>query len=216
MRKNPLLYSDHAEPQETFEPNPLPEESRSFFFYIIILANSLLVLFVLGVIWFLFLKSPDLELKSLTDRFLGGSEQPTMIIEPSSSANTAADTSPSKQTQDEIQQARLKQMREQEELAAERDRLERLQQQLESEKQRADALQNALPIDSGEDEEPVPTSTITITSETATQTEPEDEPTIIPNAAREIPPEPVHTNDTKSQMDEILERLKREQEAKQQ
>lgn len=216
MRKNPLLYSDHAEPQETFEPTPLPEEPRSFFFYIIILANSLLVLFVLGVIWFLFLKSPDLELKSLTDRFLGGSEQPTMIIEPSSSTNTAADTPTSKQTQDEIQQARLKQMREQEELAAERDRLERLQQQLESEKQRADALQNALPIDSGEDEEPVPTSTITITSETATQAEPEDEPTIIPNAAREIPPEPVHTNDTKSQMDEILERLKREQEAKQQ
>lgn len=216
MRKNPLLYSDHAEPQETFEATPLPEEPRSFFFYIIILANSLLVLFVLGVIWFLFLKSPDLELKSLTDRFLGGSEQPTMVIESPSNSGTETNAASSKQAQDEIQQARLKQMREQEELAAERNRLEQLRQELEAEKQRADSLQGALPVISSKAEETVETSTITITSETKIDSAPEAEPTIVPNAAREIPPVPIDTNDMKSQMDIIIEQLNQGNPTKQQ
>lgn len=219
MRKNPLLYSEHHEPQEIIQPSPpLPEEPRSFFFYVIILANSLLVLFVLGVIWFLFLKSPDLELKSLTNRFFGNTEEPTMVIE--SPANTPAPAeagkAPSKQEQDEIQQARLKQMREQQELTAERSRLEQLRQALETEKQRTDALTSALPATASSDEA-TETSTIIITPETAIEsTAASEATTVVPDAAREVPPVPVHSDDTKSQVDEIMEMLKQQALEKQQ
>lgn len=222
MRKNPLLYSDQNKPQDVYEPEPIQEEPRSFFFYIIILANSLLVLFVLGVIWFLFLKSPDLELKTLTERFFGSSEQPTIVIESPSTAAPVdqSDPKPSKQEQDEVQQARLKQMREQEELAAERTRLEQLKQQLEAEKQRTNTLQSALPLGDGNADTATESTTITITPETKPVIQPEintsDEPVVIPDAAREIPPEPVHSDDTNSQVDEIMEMLRQQELEKQQ
>jgi hypothetical protein len=142
-----------------------------------------------------------------------------MVIESSASTSVTAEASKttSKQEQDEIQQAKLKQMREQEELAAERSRLEQLRQELETEKSRTDALKSALPTTAASDDEAIESSTITITSETAIESAPVSEAaTVIPDAAREIPPEPVHSDDTKSQVDEIMEMLKQQAQEKQQ
>ncbi len=152
MRKNPLLYSEASELEQSPPPvatAPAQKDSSSkssFFFYIIILANSLLVLFVLGFIWFLFLKSPDLHIKEISDRFFGTStptiQEPQPIVAPE--IQTEVLLTPSQQEKDEIQQAKLKQMREREELAAERVRLEEIKAEIEQEKLRAKEAQQAI------------------------------------------------------------------------
>ena len=145
MRRNPLLYSDQSEIDGPIahheEP---PKQKRSLFFFFIILANSLLVLFVLGIIWFLFLKSPDLHIKELTEKFFGTPTAQSLTetkVPPTPTATMNSNTNvsnvapaPTRQEQEEIQQTRLKQMRAQEDLAVERRRLEKINIKLEAEK----------------------------------------------------------------------------------
>lgn len=238
MRRNPLLYSDPSEIEEIPKPAaPTPgKESKgksSFFFYLIILANSLLVLFVLGFIWFLFLKSPDIQIKEISNR-LFGTGTPTeqaqqTIVAPE--IQTEIVISPTQQEKDEIQQTKLKQMREKEELAAERARLEGIKAEIEKEKLRAseaqqvinkmqpqensktDVAQNSAEQDSAEQaieieqtqveeltEKSPPTPATTVSSPPAKQ------PAVVTNTA--IEPD---TNSTNSQMNLILEALKKQQ-----
>ena len=150
MRRNPLLYSNPSEIEQIPAPASPPQKEAagksSFFFYFIILANSLLVLFVLGFIWFLFLKSPDLQIKEISDRWLGTGEPtkqaPQTIVAPE--IQTEMIISPTQQEKDETQQAKLKQMREREELAAERVRLEAIKAEIEQEKTRANEARRAI------------------------------------------------------------------------
>ena len=228
MRRNPLLYSDHHETEDTPQSfvtenrEPPPRES-SFFFYLIILANSLLVLFVLGFIWFLFLKSPDLQIKELSNRFFGTNhpttelEQPTFVVP---DIKTEIVITPSQQEKDETQQAKLKQMREKEELAAERTRIEEMKAEIELEKMRAKEAQQA--ITSLQEKEESANANMqgkatppveVITPAEPIVAEPKDMPisveqTIVENAAAE-PAE--KTNSTQSQVDLIMETLKQQQ-----
>jgi len=150
VRRNPLLYSDHSEVEEPQQPS-VPSSKKtsgkpSFFFYIIILANSLLVLFVLGFIWFLFLKSPDLQIAEISNRLFGTGaptqQAPQPVVAPE--IQTEVLISPTQQEKDEIQQLKLKQMREKEELIAERARLEKIKMELAIEKQQAEEAQRAI------------------------------------------------------------------------
>lgn len=150
MRRNPLLYSNPSEIEQVPAPAATPQKEpagkSSFFFYFIILANSLLVLFVLGFIWFLFLKSPDLQIKEFSSR-LFGTGTPTEQVEQTIVApeiETEILITPSQQEKDEIQQTKLKQMREKEELVAERSRLEKIKADLKIEKKRANEAQQAI------------------------------------------------------------------------
>ena len=250
MRRNPLLYSDHGDtegPEEIQEPQ---KTKRSLFFYFIILANSLLVVFVLGIIWFLFLKSPDLHIKELSQRFLG--TEPAQTIPVSSEAvqpstvqsnftSNEDDTAkiPTRQEQEEIQQMRLKQMREQEELVAERQRLEKIRAELEAEqaKNKAETDKEASqdttepPKDTGAPvvtTKPAESTLETINSADSTNVsattiddtvdntesalEVEKEPAVVPNAASETLIPPSNTVDT--QVDQIMELMKQQQQEK--
>ena len=227
MRRNPLLYSDHNEAEDTpksfvTEQRETPPRESSFLFYFIILANSLLVLFVLGFIWFLFLKSPDLQIKELSNRLFGNSS-PTDLAQPSLVApeiKTEIVITPSQQEKDETQQAKLKQMREKEELALERTRIEAMQAEIELEKTRAKETQQAIsnlqtteepsivinqddPLKASEEAAPIASKAVEPDEETTAI-----EQTIVKDAATE----PVEkTNSTQSQVDLIMETLKQQQ-----
>lgn len=147
MVRNPLLYSDPSEIEELpSAPQQEVQKKSSFLFYFIILANSLLVLFVLGFIWFLFLKSPDIQIKEISDRLFGTSkiieQAPQSTATPKTPAKAAPDTT--QQEKDKIQRIKLKQMREKEELAAERLRLEKIKSELEKEQALASDAQKAI------------------------------------------------------------------------
>ena len=230
MRRTPLLYSDPNESEDApqsivTEIREQPRES-SFLFYLIILANSLLVLFVLGFIWFLFLKSPDLQIKELSNRFFGTAptaEVQNTLIAPEIA--TGVVITPSQQEKDEIQQTKLKQMREKEELAAERTRIEAMKAEIELEKKRAEEAQQAISALNNEDQSPaadeqnnevdqtvkataVVTETETIESEEPAKIDQEIEQEVVLDAAAE----PVEkTNSTQSQVDLIMEALKNQQ-----
>ena len=230
MRRNPLLYSDPNESEDApqsivTEIREQPRES-SFLFYLIILANSLLVLFVLGFIWFLFLKSPDLQIKELSNRFFGTAptaEVQNTLIAPEIATEVVI--TPSQQEKDEIQQTKLKQMREKEELAAERTRIEAMKAEIELEKKRAEEAQQAISALNNEDQSPaadeqnnevdqtvkataVVTETETIESEEPAKIDQEIEQEVVLDAAAE----PVEkTNSTQSQVDLIMEALKNQQ-----
>jgi hypothetical protein len=224
VRRNPLLYSDPNESEDVpqsivTEIKEQPRES-SFFFYLIILANSLLVLFVLGFIWFLFLKSPDLQIKELSNRFFGATppaETQTTFIAPE--IKTEVVITPSQQEKDEIQQIKLKQMREKEELAAERTRIESMKAEIELEKKRAEEAQQAIlalkikeqSINANEQgTKTAPAATAISVGSGVVETEKtlEIEQEVVINAASE----PVEkTNSTQSQIDLIMEALKNQQ-----
>jgi len=235
VRRNPLLYSDPSEIEEIPKSSPATpiKEAKgksSFFFYFIIIANSLLVLFVLGFIWFLFLKSPDIQIKEISNR-LFGTGKPTEqaqqnIVAPE--IQTEVVISPTQQEKDETQQAKLKQMREKEEMAAERTRLEKVRAEIEQEKLRAAEAQQA--INSMQQQEITPSaaeedlaeqaveieqtevenlttklSQESATPATASGSQPE-KPAIIPTATNEA-----SVNSTSSQVDLILKALKEQQ-----
>lgn len=206
MRKNPLLYSDHGEIEESAAVIEEPKQSRSLLFYFIILANSLLVVFVLGVIWFLFLKSPDIHIQNLTDRFFGASSISTQkIAEPTPATEKTSDESSAIQGQEETQQTRLKQMRAQKELAAESQRLERLRVTLEAEKKaaaQAKARSKPSEVTNQTQTSPLADKTSPVLPKSTTM----KEPAIVPNAASET--KPLQTNSTSSQVDKIMETLK--------
>ena len=242
MRRNPLLYSDHSEVEEPITYEEAPKQKRSVLFYFIILANSLLVMFVLGIIWFLFLKSPDLHIKELTEKFFGTSQTVAETNEkPASESNlenkdntNAVAPTPSRQKQEEIQQIRLKQMREQENLATERQRLEQIRAEIEAAKAKK-ALVETSTVNKTEIPEPdsaqtapsvglTPSSTEANTLSDSTETEkttssevtpqPEDavEPAIVPNAASETLTPP--GNSVGTQIDQIMEQMKQQQKEK--
>lgn len=212
MRRNPLLYSDPSEAEDAPKHHESTQES-SFLFYFIITANSLLVLFVLGFIWFLFLKSPDLQLKELSNRLFGTNltiEQVQQLV-PTPEIKPEVIITPSQQEKDETQQAKLKQMREKEELAAERTRLEAMKSEIEKERIRANEAKQAI-----ENLQPLPKTAVAL-KPAIPATLPSDapaakvstieleEPAVVPNAATE----PVtKTNSTSSQVDLIMEVLK--------
>ena len=230
MRRNPLLYSDPSDIEETPQPAPAtakePSGKTSFFFYFIILANSLLVVFVLGFIWFLFLKSPDLQIKEISNRIFGintpieQAQQP--IVAPK--IQTEVIISPSQQEKDEIQQAKLKQMREREDLAVERARLEEIKAEIEQEKSRAKEAQQAIndlqkqektaaaqdlkekaaeiEQTNAEDLTTKASSSATASSQPSPAVTPKESATI-PNAVKEP-----DANSTSSQVDLIMEALK--------
>ena len=236
MRRNPLLYSDPNESEDApqsivTEIREQPRES-SFLFYLIILANSLLVLFVLGFIWFLFLKSPDLQIKELSNRFFGTAptaEVQNTLVAPEIATEVVI--TPSQQEKDEIQQNKLKQMREKEKLAAERTRIEAMKAEIELEKKRAEEAQQAISALNNEDqssaadeqnnevdqtvkatavisETETETETETIESEEPAKIDQEIEQEVVLDAAAE----PVEkTNSTQSQVDLIMEALKNQQ-----
>ena len=230
MRRNPLLYSDPNESEDApqsivTEIREQPRES-SFLFYLIILANSLLVLFVLGFIWFLFLKSPDLQIKELSNRFFGTAptaEVQNTLIAPEIATEVVI--TPSQQEKDEIQQTKLKQMREKEELAAERTRIEAMKAEIELEKKRAEEAQQAISALNNEEQSSaadeqnnevdqtvkataVISETETIESEEPVKIDQEIEQEVVLDAAAE----PVEkTNSTQSQVDLIMEALKNQQ-----
>ena len=226
MRRNPLLYSDPNESEDVpqsivTEIKEQPRES-SFFFYLIILANSLLVLFVLGFIWFLFLKSPDLQIKELSNRFFGTTppaEAQATFVAPE--IQTEVVITPSQQEKDEIQQTKLKQMREKEELAAERTRIEAMKAEIELERKRAEEAQQAISSlkakEQGQSDSMIELNTkpdtatkaTTVTSEVIDAEEPlAIEQEVVIDAASE----PVEkTNSTQSQIDLIMETLKNQQ-----
>lgn len=209
VRKNPLLYSDHSEIEESATIIEEPNQNRSVLFYFIILANSLLVVFVLGVIWFLFLKSPDIQIQNLTDRFFGTNS--STQAESTPVIDKTADKSSALQDQEETQQTRLKQMRAQKELAAESQRLEKLRVTLESEKKTAEAATQAkIPSKSPEVTQQVQTGALqNKPSQVLSDSTTNKEPAIVPNAASEtkIP----QSNSTSSQVDQIMETLKKQQ-----
>jgi len=235
VRRNPLLYSDPSEIEEIpkYTPATPIKEAKgksSFFFYFIIIANSLLVLFVLGFIWFLFLKSPDIQIKEISNR-LFGTGKPTEQAQQNIAApeiQTELVISPTQQEKDETQQAKLKQMREKEEMAAERTRLEKVRAEIEQEKLRAAEAQQA--INSMQQQEIKPSAAEEDLAEQAVeieQTEVEnlttklsqesttpatvsgsqpEKPAIIPTATNEA-----SVNSTSSQVDLILKALKEQQ-----
>jgi len=226
VRRNPLLYSDPNESEDApqsivTEIREQPRES-SFLFYLIILANSLLVLFVLGFIWFLFLKSPDLQIKELSNRFFGTAptaEVQNTLIAPEIATEVVI--TPSQQEKDEIQQNKLKQMREKEELAAERTRIEAMKAEIELEKKRAEEAQQAISALNNEEQssaadeqnnevdQTVKATAVVTETETIESEEPAkiDQEVVLDAAA-----EPVEkTNSTQSQVDLIMEALKNQQ-----
>lgn len=184
MRRNPLLYSNQADyEQHDEEPvvNTPSRKGRSLLFYFVILINSLLVISVLGLIWFLFLKSPDFHLKDYIDKYLGNSDQSSAIstTQPSP-ATPAIETSQTealtKQQQEEVQQARLKQMREQEALDAERQRLEALRAEIAAEREKAELAKQALQTQTTNDRD---TDGTDMTSESASPiAQPEEQTTV--------------------------------------
>ena len=229
MRRNPLLYSDPNESEDVpqsivTEIKEQPRES-SFFFYLIILANSLQVLFVLGFIWFLFLKSPDLQIKELSNRFFGTTppaEAQATFVAPE--IQTEVVITPSQQEKDEIQQTKLKQMREKEELAAERTRIEAMKAEIELERKRAEEAQQAISSLKEQEQEQEQSNS---SNELNTKPDPAAKattPAILEKIELEVPVEieqevvvdaanePVEkTNSTQSQIDLIMETLKNQQ-----
>ncbi|PID46233.1 MAG: hypothetical protein CSB47_04720 [Proteobacteria bacterium] len=228
MQRNPLLYSDRGETEEYYEVQEESQKRRPFLFYFIVFANSLLVLFVLGIIWFLFLKSPDFHLKELTDRYFGSSTPQPLSSQQGAVSPAKSETSVlTSQQQDEVQQIRLKQMRQQEELAAEKEQEqarttpEPAQSKIApplTDKQSEDKPET--PIGNGSNktitkrqaesaisaQAPPATDMTTSQKESVTASK---QRAIVTNAANEAPT--VNSNSAKTQLDQIMEELKQQE-----
>lgn len=204
MQKNPLLYSDHSE-HDVEEINTIEPivEKRSILFYFIVLANTLLVVLVLAVIWVLFTKPSnttfDEQLKAWTQQIF---ETPPPIqaskevtTPPVAVAEESVDTQP-----EPLQANAVDNEREQEELAlkVEQERLEALALELQAEKEKAEAIQQTV-VELKPD-----TTIIEVVTDTAQNTH-QEEPAVVPNAAQSIPDQP--NNQAKTQLEMILETM---------
>ena len=198
MRKNPLLYSDHSEVEETISVEQ-PEEKRSFLFYFIVFANSLLVLLVLVIIWTLFSKptdtSFDQQLKTWTQQVFNSSD--TIEVSPQAPTEVeVTDLDPATEVS-EKEQAQLE-LEKKIAIKAEQEKLEALALKLKQEKEQANAIQQS--IDDA--------AQAAIIEESRTKpvaiAEPE-EPAIVPNAAKVIPEK--QSNTAKTQLEQILETM---------
>jgi len=189
VSRNPLLYSDQSEVEDINTIEPI-EEKRSFIFYFIVLANSLLVLLVLLIIWSLFSKTPntsfDQQLKTWTQQVFSTDEN--IKVQPISApiAPVVRIDTPTEQTA--IQKEELAQLK------LEQERIEN--------ERALKAEQESLAITSKEEK----AATQQSIDETKTlENSVSQEATIIPNAAKSIPEEP--TNTAKTQLEQILEAM---------
>ena len=192
MSRNPLLYSDQSEVEDINTIEPI-EEKRSFIFYFIVLANSLLVLLVLLIIWSLFSKTPntsfDQQLKTWTQQVFSTDEN--IKVQPISApiAPMVKIDTPTEQTaiqKKELTQLKLEQERVEKELA------------LKTEQAKRESLAITLK------EEKAATQQATDEAKTI-ENSVSQEATIVPNAAKSIPEEP--TNTAKTQLEQILEAM---------
>ena len=192
MSRNPLLYSDQSEVEDINTIEPI-EEKRSFIFYFIVLANSLLVLLVLLIIWSLFSKTPntsfDQQLKTWTQQVFSTEEN--IKVQPISApiAPMVKIDTPTEQTaiqKKELAQLKLEQERVEKELA------------LKAEQAKRESLAITLK------EEKAATQQATDEAKTI-ENSVSQEATIVPNAAKSIPEEP--TNTAKTQLEQILEAM---------
>jgi len=223
VHKNPLLYSDPSELEEPIVADK-PKQSRSWVFYFIIVANSLLVVFVLGVLWFLFLKSPDTQVKNLSERFFGAFTTPHHIEDTkgASSKQDLPDTL-SEQTsspqQDEKPQTSLKQAYEQTsktELvpALVKDSTLNITQSSSQQETKATTLTQPSQTSPNNTDSHHKGAVETASEHHTPQPQEATEPARVPNAAREtqIP----QGNTVNTQVDQILETLRHQQDEKNQ
>jgi hypothetical protein len=198
VRKNPLLYSDHSEVEETISVEQ-PEEKRSFLFYFIVFANSLLVLLVLVIIWTLFSKptdtSFDQQLKTWTQQVFNSSdsievspEAPTQVVV--TDLDPVTKVSEKEQAQLELEKKIA--------IKAEQEKLEALALKLQQEKEQANAIQQS--IDDAAQAAIIEESR----NKPVAIAEPE-EPAIVPNAAKVTPEK--QSNTAKTQLEQILETM---------
>lgn len=218
MRRNPLLYSDHGEVEEPeiFEE---PKRKRSWLFYFIILTNLLLVFFVLGIIWVLFLKSPSLHIKELTERFFGTTTYQVETKLSTTSTPTIkinADTTKTltEQDNDEAQQALLKQMRKQEELATEQLTSEKTHIKPESNHQEIESIVQPTSLDTTRNTEQISEGTSSPPPKAVIQeTVKPNEAAIVPNASSESSISQPSINTQFDQIIKTMEQDKKEKEA---
>jgi hypothetical protein len=195
VSRNPLLYSEQSEAEDTNTIEPI-EVKRSFIFYFIVLANSLLVVVVLLIIWSLFSKTPntsfDQQVKAWSQQLFDTSEsnQVQTVIAPSAPV-VKVDTQEEQAAiqKKELEQLKLEKERIEKELAlkAEQRKLELQALKLKEEKEKAAAILES------------PNKTNTVENNTT------EEAAIIPNAAKSIAETPSDT--AKTQLEQILETM---------
>jgi len=202
VRRNPLLYSDQTEIEELNTIEPI-EKKRSFAFFFIVLANSILVLLVLLAIWLFLSKSPDTsfdqQLKIWTQQFFS---------QPNDDELKTAATPPKTQQASvnlELEEKRLELERIEQEnaqkeaiLKAEQAKLEALATKLQEEKDNVETIQetvnktNPTALTEEVDVKPIESNSV-------------EEAAIVPNAAKDIPDQPANTAQT--QLEKILETM---------
>ena len=190
MRRNPLLYSDHSDAEDINTIEPI-EEKRSFIFYFIVLANSLLVILVLLIIWSLFSKTSDTsfdqQLKVWTQQVFNNTENSVDIkaaIAPPIKVDTPAEQAITQEKA--LEELEIEKAEKALAIKAEQEKQERAVLQLKEEKEAA-LRQQA--IDEAKNAE------VTALEEAK----------VVPNAAQNITEEP--TNTTKTQLEQILETM---------
>lgn len=190
MRRNPLLYSDHSDTEDINTIEPI-EEKRSFIFYFIVLANSLLVILVLLIIWSLFSKTSDTsfdqQLKVWTQQVFNNTENSVDVkaaIAPPKKVDTPAEQAITQEKA--LEELEIEKAEEALAIKAEQEKQERAVLQLKEEKEAA-LRQQA--IDEAKNAE------VTALEEAK----------VVPNAAQNITEEP--TNTTKTQLEQILETM---------
>ncbi|PWQ98520.1 hypothetical protein [Leucothrix arctica] len=194
MRRDPLLYSDHSEVEDINTIEPI-EVKRSFMFYFIVLANTLLVVLVLLIIWSLFTKpadtSFDQQLKTWTQNvFSSGND---VAAKPAISL-----TAPAVKQEDveAINEAAAEAVKHEEDLAvkAETEKLEALALKLKEEKVKAAAIQQSI---NEEAKAVIPTKVVV--------DETPKEQAVVPNAAKDTTEQP--STAAKTQLEQILETM---------
>ena len=198
MRKNPLLYSDHSEVEETINVEQ-PEEKRSFLFYFIVFANSLLVILVLVIFWTLFSKptdtSFDQQLKTWTQQVFNSSdsievspEAPTQVVV--TDLDPVTKVSEKEQAQLELEKKIA--------IKAEQEKLEALALKLQQEKEQANAIQQSI-------DDAAQAAIIEESRNKPVAIAEPDGPAIVPNAAKVTPEK--QSNTAKTQLEQILETM---------
>ena len=198
MRRDPLLYSDHNEVEDINTIEPI-EVKRSFMFYFIVLANTLLVVLVLLIIWSLFTKpagtSFDQQLKTWTQQVFNSGDD----IQPKPVTSLA--TPMAKQIKLETaSKPAPEEIKPEEDLAikAEKEKLEALAVKLKEEKDKADTIQQSINASNNSEVKTVITTKV-IVDETP------KEPAVVSNAAKAPQVKPSTT--TKTQLEQILETM---------
>ena len=196
MRRNPLLYSDQVEIEDTRTIESLAEPAEqklSFIFYFIVLANLLLVALVLLIIWSLFSNSSnasfDQQLKAWTQQLFNPTEQVEVKaakVPPPKTIEINIEQEKAAAKEKELIQLEEQRLEQEQAQKAKQDRLEALAVKLQEEKAKADAIQKQI-----DENQAVETT--------------KEEPIVVPNAARDIPTQPENT--TKTQLEKILETM---------